>query len=145
MLSLVPETIHKGVNKMGEISANGEVRPWGAFEVLREGPGYKVKCLTVTPGKRLSMQFHLHREEHWVIVRGTARILIAERGEEGRTGELTIPAGETIFIPKEYIHRLENPGEEPLEIIEVQMGDDLREDDIVRLSDDFGRAVSAQL
>ena len=132
------------MGEMNGISAKGEVRPWGAFEVLREGPGYKVKCLMVNPGKRLSMQYHMHREEHWVIVRGTARILIAERGEEGRTGELTIPTGETIFIPKEYIHRLENPGEELLEIIEVQMGDDLREDDIVRLADDFGRIASVQ-
>jgi mannose-1-phosphate guanylyltransferase/mannose-6-phosphate isomerase len=124
---------------MDGAEAKGETRPWGAFDVLLEGQGYKVKRLSVNPGKRLSMHYHLHREEHWVIVRGTARILIAERGEEGRTGELTIPTGETIFIPKEYIHRLENPGDDVLEIIEVQMGDCLSEDDIVRLSDDFGR------
>lgn len=128
---------------MSDIQENiVETRPWGAFSVLHEGPGFKVKSLTVTPGKRLSMQYHRHREEHWIIVRGTAKILVAEPGEEGRTGELTIPAGENIFIPKEYIHRLENPGSDILEIIEVQMGDYLGEDDIVRLSDDFGRVLS---
>jgi len=107
-------------------------RPWGAYTVLEEGPGYKVKRIEVVPGKRLSLQLHHQRSEHWVVITGTARVT---RGEE----VYDLQAGMSTGIPKETAHRLENPGVGLLEIIEIQNGPYLGEDDIVRLKDDFGR------
>ena len=107
-------------------------RPWGAYTVLEEGKGYKVKRIEVAPGKRLSLQLHHQRSEHWVVIGGTARVT---RGEE----VYELQAGMSTGIPKETPHRLENPGQLPLEIIEIQNGPYLGEDDIVRLQDDFGR------
>ncbi|GAB4254644.1 mannose-1-phosphate guanylyltransferase/mannose-6-phosphate isomerase [Deferrisoma sp.] len=107
-------------------------RPWGTFTTLEEGPGFKVKRIAVYPGERLSLQLHRHRAEQWVVVRGTARVT---RGDE----VLDLGVGQTVHIPREERHRLENPGTELLEIIEVQTGDYLGEDDIVRLQDDYGR------
>jgi mannose-1-phosphate guanylyltransferase/mannose-6-phosphate isomerase len=107
-------------------------RPWGVYTVLEEGKGYKVKRIEVAPGKRLSLQLHHQRSEHWVVIAGTARVT---RGEE----VYELQAGMSTGIPKETPHRLENPGQVPLEIIEIQNGSYLGEDDIVRLQDDFGR------
>ena len=107
-------------------------RPWGAYTVLEEGLGYKVKRIEVLPGKRLSLQLHHQRSEHWVVIAGTARVT---RGEE----VYELQAGMSTGIPKETPHRLENPGQGLLEIIEIQNGPYLGEDDIVRLKDDFGR------
>jgi mannose-6-phosphate isomerase-like protein (cupin superfamily) len=107
-------------------------RPWGNYQVLDEGEGYKVKRIVVHPGKRLSLQRHARRAEHWVVVAGLAR---ATRDDE----VLDLSARETIDIPVGAVHRLENPGAEPLVLIEVQHGDYLGEDDIERLEDDFGR------
>ncbi len=107
-------------------------RPWGAYTVLEEGPGYKVKRIQVTAGKRLSLQLHHQRSEHWVVIAGTARVT---RGEE----VYDLQAGMSTGIPVETPHRLENPGQALLEIIEIQNGPYLGEDDIVRLKDDFGR------
>lgn len=107
-------------------------RPWGKYTVLEEGNGYKVKRIEVTPGKRLSLQLHHQRSEHWVVIKGTARVT---RGEE----KYDLPTGFSTGIPKETPHRLENPGQVPLEIIEVQNGPYLGEDDIVRFQDDFSR------
>ncbi len=107
-------------------------RPWGAYTVLEEGQGYKVKRIEVVPGKRLSLQLHHQRSEHWVVIAGTARVT---RGEE----VYDLQAGMSTGIPKETAHRLENPGQALLEIIEIQNGPYLGEDDIVRLKDDFGR------
>ena len=107
-------------------------RPWGAYTVLEEGHGYKVKRIEVVPGKRLSLQLHHQRSEHWVVIAGTARVT---RGEE----VYDLQAGMSTGIPKETPHRLENPGQALLEIIEIQNGPYLGEDDIVRLKDDFGR------
>jgi mannose-6-phosphate isomerase-like protein (cupin superfamily) len=107
-------------------------RPWGAYTVLEEGLGYKVKRIEVVPGKRLSLQLHHQRSEHWVVIAGTARVT---RGEE----VYELQAGMSTGIPKETPHRLENPGQGLLEIIEIQNGLYLGEDDIVRLKDDFGR------
>jgi len=107
-------------------------RPWGKYTVLEEGPGYKVKRIEVTPGKRLSLQLHHQRSEHWVVIKGTARVT---RGEE----KYDLPTGFSTGIPKETPHRLENAGRVPLEIIEIQNGPYLGEDDIVRFQDDFGR------
>ncbi|WP_457548554.1 mannose-1-phosphate guanylyltransferase/mannose-6-phosphate isomerase [Archaeoglobus sp.] len=107
-------------------------RPWGSYTVLEEGNGYKVKRLTVLPGKRLSLQMHYHRNEFWVVVKGTAKVTVDDR-------EFLLRKGESTFIPIGAKHRLENPGKVTLEVIEVQIGEYLGEDDIVRFADDFGR------
>jgi mannose-1-phosphate guanylyltransferase/mannose-6-phosphate isomerase len=110
-------------------------RPWGSYTVLEEGPGYKVKRVTVKPGGRLSLQMHHKRSEHWVVTAGTARVT---RGDD--VFDLTV--GESTAIPIETRHRLENPGRDTLHIIEVQNGPYLGEDDIVRFQDDYGRNVN---
>ena len=107
-------------------------RPWGAYEGLDAGNGFLVKRITVNPGASLSLQRHQHRAEHWVVVRGTARITLEEMVVD-RT------ANQSVYIPIGDKHRLENPGEELLEIIEVQTGDYLGEDDIERFEDNYGR------
>jgi len=108
-------------------------RPWGRYTVLEEGERYKIKRITVLPGKRLSLQRHYHRSEHWVVVLGTAHITVG--GEEK-----TLQPGESVFVPAGLSHRLENPGKVVLELIETQIGDYLGEDDIERIEDDFGRS-----
>ena len=107
-------------------------RPWGRYEVLEERPGFKVKVLEVKPGARLSLQRHSRREEHWVVVKGVADVV---RGEE----DLKLHRGQHVHIPLETNHRLGNSADQPLAIIEVQLGDYLGEDDIVRLQDDYKR------
>jgi mannose-1-phosphate guanylyltransferase/mannose-6-phosphate isomerase len=107
-------------------------RPWGSYESLSAGGRFQVKRIVVNPGKVLSLQFHHHRAEHWVVVRGTARITV---GEEVRL----LGEDQSTYIPLGTVHRLENPGRIPLEIIEVQTGAYLGEDDIVRLEDSYGR------
>ncbi|MDT7690632.1 MAG: mannose-6-phosphate isomerase [Acidobacteriota bacterium] len=107
-------------------------RPWGSFTVLDEGEGYKVKRIEVLAGKRLSYQRHARRAEHWMVVAGAARITL-----DGR--ELLVGCGETADIPIGTAHRIENPGSDILIFIEIQRGDYLGEDDIVRLEDDFNR------
>lgn len=111
-----------------------ERRPWGTFTVLDKGGNYKVKRIEVLPGKRLSYQKHSQRAEHWVIVQGRAKVTLDDR-------EITVQTGEAIDIGIGSAHRVENPGEELLVIIEVQLGAYLAEDDIVRLQDDFGRTT----
>jgi mannose-6-phosphate isomerase len=108
-------------------------RPWGSFTVLDEGRGYKVKRIEVLPGKRLSYQRHARRAEHWMVVEGAARVTL-----DG--AEITVGAGETIDVEIGAAHRVENPGAQTLVFIEIQRGDYLGEDDITRLSDDYGRA-----
>ena len=108
-------------------------RPWGTFTVLDEADGFKVKRIEVLPGKRLSYQKHAQRAEHWVVVKGTAKVTL-----DG--SDVTVAAGEAIDIAIGAAHRVENPGDETLVFIEVQRGSYLGEDDIVRLQDDFGRA-----
>jgi mannose-1-phosphate guanylyltransferase / mannose-6-phosphate isomerase len=105
-------------------------RPWGSYTILEEGETYKVKRILVAPGKRLSLQLHHQRSEHWVVIMGTARVT---RGEE----VYELQPGMSTGIPNGTPHRLENPGQSPLEIIEVQNGTYVGEDDIVRLQDDF--------
>jgi mannose-1-phosphate guanylyltransferase len=108
-------------------------RPWGSFDSVDEGEGYKVKHIFVKPGGRLSKQMHHHRAEHWVVVRGTARVF--------RDGEIfDLHENESVFIPLGATHYLENPGDEPLDVIEVQSGSYLGEDDIVRFEDIYGRS-----
>lgn len=108
-------------------------RPWGTFTVLDEGDGFKVKRIEVLPGKRLSYQKHAQRAEHWVVVKGTAKVTLDD-------SDIIVEAGQHIDIAVGSAHRVENPGEETLVFIEVQRGGYLGEDDIVRLQDDFGRA-----
>lgn len=115
-------------------------RPWGSYEVLLLDSTHQVKRITVLPGQRLSLQYHHRRSEHWMTVAGTAAVDCFAQDCAARPAPVRVPAGEHIFIPKGYVHRLANEGSEPLQIIEVQIGDYLGEDDIVRLEDDFGRA-----
>jgi len=107
-------------------------RPWGSYTVLLTGPNYKIKTIEVKPGAKLSHQMHHHRSEHWVVVSGTA---LVTRGDE----LLNVHVNESTYIPVSTKHRLENPGKVPLRIIEVQNGEYLEEDDIVRFDDDYGR------
>ncbi|MFQ5804609.1 MAG: phosphomannose isomerase type II C-terminal cupin domain [Candidatus Methylomirabilales bacterium] len=116
----------------GERIGDRVQRPWGAWTLLEAGTGYKVKRIEVRPGKRLSLQKHFCRSEHWVIVQGIARVTNGDRVFSLETNQWT-------FIPLGAVHRLENPDAGPLVVIEVQNGNDLRETDIVRLEDDFGR------
>lgn len=108
-------------------------RPWGTYTVLEESPGYKIKKISVKPGKRLSLQKHYHRNEHWTVVSGTAEVTID-------TKQFIVRANESTYIPMGTVHRLENPGKIELVIIESQVGEYLGEDDIVRIKDDFNRS-----
>jgi len=112
--------------------ASESARPWGVYKILCEEERFKIKRIIIIPGKRLSLQYHHHRSEHWVVVRGTALVTI-----DGQ--EKFLHEGESVFIPQNARHRLENPGKIDLEIIEIQGGSYLGEDDIVRLNDDFNR------
>lgn len=107
-------------------------RPWGRWRILDEGDGFKVKRLEVKPGQRLSLQLHHHRSEHWVVAAGTATVTAGDK-------IFTAGQNEHVFIPVETVHRLENKEEDLLAVIEVQTGDYLKEDDLVRLEDDYGR------
>jgi len=110
-----------------------DYRPWGHYRILEEEKDtFKIKRITVHQGKRLSYQLHHHRSEHWVVVRGMARVTIEDEVK-------FVCAGESIYMKPGQRHRLENPGRIPLEIIEVQMGEYLEEDDIVRFDDEYGR------
>lgn len=110
-----------------------ETRPWGSYEVLTSGPGFQSKRITVKTESRLSLQWHRHRDETWVVARGTAKVTV---GDE----EKTLGRGQSVYVARNVHHRIENISSvEPLEIIEVQTGDYLGEDDIVRIEDDFGR------
>ncbi len=110
-----------------------ETRPWGAFYVLEERPGFKVKRLSVNPAGRLSLQSHKHRYEHWTVVEGTATVTVDDT-------VVALVRGQSIDIPFGCKHRLENLGAEQVEIIEVQFGDYLGEDDIIRYDDIYNRS-----
>ena len=108
-------------------------RPWGCYDVVHNSEGFKIKLIAVNPGQRLSLQMHQHRAEHWIVVRGTARVT---RGNE----TFIVAENQSTYIPPRVKHRLENPGTVPLELVEVQSGPYLGEDDIVRFEDVYGRA-----
>ena len=117
-------------------------RPWGIYETLIDFPennvknddnGYKIKRIIVNPGKRLSLQSHDYRSEHWIIVKGTAKVQVGD-------DDLIMKNNQHIYIPKNCKHRIENIGEDDLVFIEVQLGNYLGEDDITRYQDDFGRS-----
>lgn len=107
-------------------------RPWGTYTVLEKGPNFKIKRIEVKPYSSLSLQLHLHRSEHWVVLQGQAKIINGET-------EKIIKPDESTFIPAGHKHRLSNPGNEPLIIIEVQAGEYVGEDDIIRFEDVYGR------
>ena len=109
-------------------------RPWGHYQDVDHGERFRVKRICVAPGAKLSLQLHHHRAEHWVVVCGTARVT---KGEEVRL----LTENQSIFIEVGELHRLENPGKIPLQIIEVQTGAYLGEDDIVRIEDIYHRAA----
>ena len=109
-----------------------EIRPWGSFTTLEEGKGYKIKRIEVNPGHRLSLQMHHHRSEHWIVVSGTAKVTC---GDE----EKILSSNQSTYVPQCTSHRLENPGVIKLVLIEVQNGQYLGEDDIIRFSDDYSR------
>lgn len=121
------------MNAEQDNSPKYDERPWGTFTVLDEGDGYKVKRIEVYAGKRLSYQKHARRAEHWFVVQGEAKVTLD--GED-----IIKRVGEDVDIEIGTAHRVENPGDELLVFIEVQRGDYLGEDDIVRLEDDFGRS-----
>lgn len=110
-------------------------RPWGCYESVDAGPGYQVKHIIVKPGHRLSLQAHRHRAEHWVVISGTAEVV---RGEDN----LTLVDRMSVDVPMGCVHRLGNPGPEPLHLVEVQTGTYVGEDDIVRLDDAYGRDLA---
>ncbi len=107
-------------------------RPWGSYTVLEDGDRYKIKRIVVNRGERLSLQMHHHRSEHWVVIKGTAKVTI---GDDIKF----VHENESVYIPKSTIHRLENPGRVELEMIEVQNGEYVEEDDIIRVDDKYGR------
>lgn len=108
-------------------------RPWGTYTVLEEGPRFKIKRIEVKPGASLSLQMHHHRSEHWIVVSGMAKVVNGEQ-------EIFVRTNESTYIPAGHKHRLENPGVLDLVMIEVQSGEYLGEDDIVRFQDVYGRA-----
>ncbi len=135
------QDVKKVVKRLEEMGSQQHVshvrvyRPWGSYQSIDSGPGFQAKQLEVKPGAKLSLQMHNQRAEHWVVVRGTARVT---RGEE--TFDLEV--NQSTYIPIRTKHRLENPGKTPLLVIEVQSGDYLGEDDIVRFDDVYGRTES---
>lgn len=110
-----------------------DTRPWGSFTVLADLPYTKVKRLVVNPGHRFSYQSHKHRDEHWIVVQGVARVTLDDSTSDYRYGD-------HVFFTRGTRHRLTCIGSQPVEIIEVQVGDSFAEDDIVRYSDDYGRS-----
>lgn len=110
-------------------------RPWGSFFILEDSDRAKVKRLLVNPGQRLSLQSHKHRDEHWVVVRGVAKVTLDDETKE-------YSYGSHVYVPRGTRHRIACDGPEAVEIIEVQTGDSFAEEDIVRYSDDYGRTSS---
>lgn len=109
-------------------------RPWGWYDSIDYGERFQVKRIVVNPGASLSLQMHHHRAEHWVVVKGTAEVTNGDQ-------VLLLGENESTFIPLGHVHRLRNPGKLPLEIVEVQSGSYLGEDDIVRFEDTYGRVA----
>jgi len=107
-------------------------RPWGSYETIGDGPRFQVKRIVVDPGERLSLQSHVHRSEHWVVVRGAAEVTVGDKVS-------MLQENESTYIPAGTKHRLANPGKLPLELVEIQCGPYLGEDDIERFDDEYGR------
>jgi len=112
-----------------DLSSKQEERPWGYYVVLEEDKDYKIKKVIIQPGQKLSLQLHYHRSEHWVVVSGFAEVNL-------NGGQIMLVKGESVFVPIGVKHQLKNPGIIPLEVLEVQIGEYLREDDIVRFPEE---------
>ncbi len=121
---------HRG--DAGYRTGQTDIRPWGSWSVVATGNRHAVKRIDVEPGSRLSLQLHRNRSEHWIVVAGRGRVRVG--GDD-----IPVQAGSHVYVPKLTQHRITNDGDELLTFIEVQLGTDLREDDIVRLEDDFDR------
>lgn len=117
---------------MNDIDKIEDHRPWGHYLILADEPTHKVKRIVVKPGKRLSLQRHHKRAEHWYIISGEALVTLDNQ-------QLNLQAGKAVDIPRGAVHRVENPGLDEMAFIEIQTGDYFGEDDIERLEDDFGR------
>ena len=117
---------------MADYNNTADHRPWGYYQILSDEATHKVKRIVVYPGKRLSLQLHKRRSEHWHIVDGEALVTVNEK-------KITLTCGGSVDIPKEALHRVENIGQRDLSFIEIQRGDYFGEDDIERIEDDFGR------
>ncbi len=126
--------IYEAIKENESLSKNhlSTHRPWGSFTILEDEKGYKIKRIEVKPGKRLSLQKHFHRNEHWIVLSGTAKVEI-----EGK--ETLVRPNESIYIKMGQAHRLSNEGKIPIVLIEAQVGEYTGEDDIIRLEDDFKR------
>jgi mannose-1-phosphate guanylyltransferase/mannose-6-phosphate isomerase len=122
----------KAQNRREAVEHRRMYRPWGYYQGIDNGARYQVKRIVVKSGARLSLQKHFHRAEHWVVVKGTAEVTVGEKVQ-------TVHENESVYIPIGSVHRLANPGKIPLELIEVQVGSYLGEDDIQRLDDVYGR------
>jgi mannose-1-phosphate guanylyltransferase/mannose-6-phosphate isomerase len=122
----------KSQNRREAVEHRRVYRPWGYYQGVDAGTRYQVKRIVVKPGATLSLQKHFHRAEHWVVVKGTAEVVVGEKTH-------TVHENESVYIPIGDLHRLANPGKIPLELIEVQVGSYLGEDDIVRITDVYGR------
>jgi mannose-6-phosphate isomerase-like protein (cupin superfamily) len=118
------------------MSRASEQRPWGSFEILGEGAGWRTKRLMVLPGQRTSLQRHTGREEHWLVVEGQGQVILGRDSAES----VALKRGTKVVIQVAQWHRIANSGQQPLVIVETWMGDDLREDDIERCDDDYGRS-----
>lgn len=114
-----------------------ETRPWGQYEILCEEPDFKTKRITVLPGSQISYQSHAKREERWTIVRGLGEVILEDQ-------VIPVHVGAHVHIPLGAKHRIRNTGTQPIEFIEVQTGTYFGEDDIVRYSDDYGRAADVK-
>jgi mannose-1-phosphate guanylyltransferase / mannose-6-phosphate isomerase len=126
-----------GREQRGEQSLHRKVhRPWGWYDSIDNGPRHQVKRILVKPGASLSLQMHHHRAEHWIVVSGTAEVTNGDK-------VIMLTENQSTYIPLGQTHRLRNPGKMPLEIIEVQSGSYLGEDDIVRFEDTYGRVPAA--
>ncbi|WP_425221864.1 mannose-1-phosphate guanylyltransferase/mannose-6-phosphate isomerase [Pseudomonas sp.] len=123
----------KACNRTEYLNHREVYRPWGKYDSVDQGERYQVKRITVKPGAKLSVQMHHHRAEHWIVVSGTARVTVGEK-------TYLVGENESTYIPLGQVHSLHNPGVIPLELIEVQSGSYLGEDDIVRFEDQYGRA-----
>lgn len=128
----VNRRIWPSVKEADNLSLYSENRPWGAFYVLDEKPGFKIKRMVVHPGGRLSLQSHKHRAEHWTVVEGTATVTVGDK-------VMALTRGQSVDIPLHARHRLENLRGGEVNIIEVQFGDYLEEDDIIRYDDAYAR------
>ncbi len=122
----------KAQNRREAVEHRRIYRPWGYYQGIDVGGRYQVKRIVVKPDARLSLQKHFHRAEHWVVVRGTAEVTVGEKVQ-------TVHENESVYIPIGAMHRLANPGKIPVELIEVQVGSYLGEDDIQRFDDVYGR------